>query len=45
MRITFPRAEYRAKLPDPIEFHAVEKKRQQPDRQDDDKGRAKSRGH
>jgi hypothetical protein len=27
MRITFPRSENRAKLPDPIEFYAVEKKR------------------
>jgi hypothetical protein len=27
VRITFPRSENRAKLPDPIEFFAVEKKR------------------
>ncbi len=27
MRITFPRTENRAKLPDPIEFQALEKKR------------------
>ena len=27
MRISFPRAEHRDKLPDPIEFYAVEKKR------------------
>jgi hypothetical protein len=27
MRITFPRSEKRDKLPDPIEFYAVEKKR------------------
>lgn len=27
MRITFPRAENRAKLPDPIEFVALERKR------------------
>jgi Protein of unknown function (DUF1488) len=27
MRITFPRTENRAKLPDPIEFYALEKKR------------------
>ena len=27
MRITFPRAENRAKLPDPIEFIAIERKR------------------
>jgi len=27
MKVTFPRSENRAKLADPIEFHAVEKKR------------------
>jgi hypothetical protein len=27
MRISFPRAENRTKLPDPIEFYAVERKR------------------